>query len=445
MKELTDQELTNRIRQVFDEFEDPESAQGWEELRKKYPEEKKRPLFIWWYSAAAVFLISFALWFATQEKTVGNQNLTQKTNPGPVDNPVKKINPAKIKSEPYPAEQKISRSINKTLRPSALITKSILADETDPVAVTNDAIPKSALTFTSASNQTSEPAGASMKAADSIIIASIPRKTEAPALKMDSVVSSVVVIVPPVNYQAGKEEIKHSKKENTGKDTKKKNTKESAVFSVFAGSYFNYAEGSQSKLNFGAGFSSDIKLGNSLRLSTGIALAKNSLSYGSGVPANSDKSFSAPNSSGSPNGLTNQTLTTIMGYDADLLSLDIPVNVKYLIIPEENKLYISAGLSSGTQVNETYSYYYSNYSTQTGFYVSQGQGQQSKKQFKDFDLARTFNLSLGFSTNLSKTQNITIEPFLKYPLGGLGSENLKFGSSGINLKLNFKQSKHEKK
>ena len=60
---------------------------------------------------------------------------------------------------------------------------------------------------------------------------------------------------------------------------------------------------------------------------------------------------------------------------------------------------------------------------------------------KDFDLMRTLNVSFGFNTRLSKKQSLTIEPFLKYPLGGLGSENIRFGASGINVKLNFNTAK----
>ena len=54
---------------------------------------------------------------------------------------------------------------------------------------------------------------------------------------------------------------------------------------------------------------------------------------------------------------------------------------------------------------------------------------------------KTFNLSFGFNTKIGKNQSIGIEPFIKYPLGGLGSENLKFGASGINIKMNFNTAK----
>ena len=67
--------------------------------------------------------------------------------------------------------------------------------------------------------------------------------------------------------------------------------------------------------------------------------------------------------------------------------------------------------------------------------------QEISRQMKDFDLMRTLNVSFGFNTRLNKKQSLTIEPFLKYPLGGLGSENIRFGASGINVKLNFNTAK----
>ena len=136
-------------------------------------------------------------------------------------------------------------------------------------------------------------------------------------------------------------------------------------------------------------------------------------------------------------------LTTITSYSADLLAIDIPVNLKYQFVPESDKFYVSAGLSSGTYLNETYAFQYKNFNPTSGAFSAQAKEQEIKKQLNDFDLARTLNLSFGLSTGFGKTQTISIEPFLKYPLGGLGSENLKFGSTGINLKLHFKPAKKQ--
>jgi hypothetical protein len=46
------------------------------------------------------------------------------------------------------------------------------------------------------------------------------------------------------------------------------------------------------------------------------------------------------------------------------------------------------------------------------------------------------NLAIGFGYPVGNNRLI-LEPFLKYPLDGLGSQNLRFGAGGINLKFNF--------
>jgi hypothetical protein len=210
-------------------------------------------------------------------------------------------------------------------------------------------------------------------------------------------------------------------------------------FSFYAGSYFNYSLGSERNINFGAGFASDIKLSDNLKLSTGLGLANNSLTYNNGVPSTRKEQivYNSVPAFGSSN---NNNLTTITKYDASLLVLDIPINLKYLLIPKDNKLYVLAGFSSGTYLSEMYSLNYRNYSA-AGTYISQKQGAEVKKKLQAFDFARTLNFSFGYSAILGKTQSISIEPFLKYPLGGLGSEDLKFGSTGVNLKLNFSRFK----
>jgi len=40
--------------------------------------------------------------------------------------------------------------------------------------------------------------------------------------------------------------------------------------------------------------------------------------------------------------------------------------------------------------------------------------------------------------------HLVIEPFLKYPLNGLGDQHILFGSGGINLKFNFDAGKQRK-
>lgn len=436
MKEREDHIIADKIRQVFDNFEDPSSEQGWQELRKKFPDRNRKPLFIWIGSAAALLLLFSGLWFlnsnisqvdqVVNNKTGASEDIKSKDTLLTTDN----TNVAKTKESSSSYEIARAKNINsgnnhfnppetiKSSEPAPTSERNVLAASSQKIIQTNNQeLSTHAMEEYSLAGRSNAYKN-QIEIRDSLIGLLAKMSSLNPLSSLDN-----KTLLPLENIRASSQ-----------------NNNKSFSFSLYAGSYFNYAEGSESNLNFGAGFSSDIRLSKNLRLSTGLNLAKNSLRYNDDLPSNADQSFKSSSATGSGN-LTTTNLTSINNFNADLLSLDIPLNIKYLLSSEKKGFYLQAGLSSGTYLKETYGLQYRNYSTVSGNYTNQGQAQTIKKYLQDFDLARTFNLAIGFSTNLNKTQNITIEPFLKYPLGGLGTENLKFGSLGMNLKLNFKSTK----
>lgn len=433
MKKMTDRELTDRIRQVFDHYEDSSSSSdGWKSLRKKYPASQQKPVNLWWTAAAAVLLVAGGIWFSMPDHlnpdhaAISNKPPLAETAPAPRKNRPAVLPDASPYTESEPEAGKMS-------------------SHTAPVAPVISSYHHPADT---------SPADALMNEADQPLLTSVPvQETEVNTLITDARPDSSARLASQDPDPASRPQTLsgpfvpagpvHS--ENlSGPDnrfdppaTEDKNRKEQ-IFSVYAGSFFNYADGSEMKLNFGAGLTSDIRIGPNLRLTTGISMAQNTLSYKNGLPsAKSEILRYASPSPGYGSGQLATTVRTITNYDASLLSLDIPVSLKYMIIPKENRLYVSAGLVSGTYLAETYVLNYRNYSIASGTFVSQTKGEEIRKEFQSFDLARTLNLSFGFNTPLSRSQTISVEPFIRYPLGGLGSENLKFGSSGINLRLNF--------
>jgi hypothetical protein len=454
MKEMTDRELTDKISQVFENFEDPDAAKGWQELRKKYPENNTRPLIFWWGAAAAVILVISGLWFFIPDTTEGTGELAISKS-----NKQKEIPKSNTQSDYLIRNEAEKRSrisspsdepdfVGEASPYKRTYPKSLVASKSSPAI-------KPTITTSGGStrNEQFSPRSAVnaqpiiQENADRVVSISLPDQVQLlsaindMSTKRDSVIEITAKLLAMA--QENPEQDLHLHAVEKVPYSSKKVSSEKNTISFYAGSYFNYSLGSETELNFGAGFTSDIKLSGNLRLSTGLALANNSLRYNDGVPSSSKQklAFDALPSFGSAiTGSANNNLTTITRYDASLLALDIPVNLKYLIIPRDNKLYLLAGLSSGTYIDETYSLNYRNYSA-SGAYVNQPQAIEVKKQLQTFDIARTLNISFGYSSNLGKTQNITIEPFLKYPLSGLGSEDLKFGSAGINLKLNFSQLK----
>jgi len=130
------------------------------------------------------------------------------------------------------------------------------------------------------------------------------------------------------------------------------------------------------------------------------------------------------------------TTPVVSAYNVSLTGLDIPLNIKYEFNPQKNDSYILAGLSSGTFITENFTYRYDN--TPNAFGVSSNlPDATTKRSFSRFDFARTLNLSIGMGYQISKQNRLIIEPFLKYPLSGLGSEQIKFGAGGLNLRFKF--------
>lgn len=482
MKEPLDTKLSSRIKEVFDGFEDSGADEGWKQLRTKFPEKNHRPLLLWMSSAAAVFIMAAGLWFFNQR--VGNDALKPVKNNISVRNNSKK--PGGRTGTEHPVNSKdgaLQMAGPEKTRPAAE-TKAGMTVDDPPSSMVSD-LPARAvktekigmdsknlailLPVEKDSLIVSKPVPLILKnkevfpglipetkrLADVSTFATIAGKKKPVVLTGDSNAVAIIAKQPSVVIKrqdifsaTGVEEVKKSdpKKnedraitEDKSKLIKTGESLNKVTFGVFAGSFFNYSEGSENQLNFGAGFSSDIRLGKNLKISTGLSIASNSLDFSGKETQNLSETATASlnTASGGSSPVNASILTTITGYHATLLALDIPVNLKFQLRPDSDQFYLIAGFSSGTYLNETYDYRYRRFNALQGNYVSQDQDQKIKKQFNDFDLAQTLNFSAGISTGFGRKQSISIEPFLKYPLGGLGSQNLRFGSTGINLKLRF--------
>ncbi len=422
MKETEDQRIAAKFRQVFDDFEDPATDEGWLELRKKYPEEKRRPLFFWISSAAAVLILLSGLWLYLPEINQEHITATNKTTIESKKTESEAIISAPQITPPAPAQ---SGTIAKELNPgsdskAATLANSRLAEK-EKIFINRPSV-SSKTTDRLVSSTKDSASSYENPLAKSAVIA------EVPAMKQDTMVLAIAEATnTDYNLKPRTEEIKLPEEKRKKSE---KNSNKNFILSVYAGSFINYAEGSENNVNVGAGLSSDFRISKNFRISTGLNLSKNSLAYNQNEPANKYGSFQDANAS------IAGTLVALSNYEAELLGLDIPVNIKYLFNPQKGSTYLLAGLSSGTYLSEKYAVIQSNFNSFAGSTAAPNK-QEISRQMKEFDLMRTLNVSFGFNTRLSKKQSLTIEPFLKYPLGGLGSENIRFGSSGINVKLNF--------
>jgi hypothetical protein len=116
---------------------------------------------------------------------------------------------------------------------------------------------------------------------------------------------------------------------------------------------------------------------------------------------------------------------TMLAVTGDSKLYEWPVNIRYSIIPNRNKLFVTAGLSSYFMRRENYEYEYE----QNGQY---GKNYASYTNQSNNMLA-VVNMSLGYSHKLGSLGSVRMEPYVKIPLKDLGVNNMPVMSTGINI------------
>jgi len=507
MSEKLDKELTDRIKEVFDNYEDTSADEGWLLLRERFPEEeKKRRGLIWlWWSAAAILLIGLGIGLWVSKQPLPQQNIAKTSHP------IKTTEGSLKTQDTVSAHQTVSGSsksnsaateqmaatpaaTNKNQRKQNAIDERITKGNGQQLA--NTKATRQALTIRQSTGQrhAESPSGIKQQAAldnnnpgspnnhevlanngekannkaTAIIKENSNKAGSEPTVSNDESVDKnqvenkalpasapVLAKVPDTNPdhaesskqmerllaqdKANKNTKEVKKQEETSKPTKK------VIFGLYASTYYSTAKGSNNQLNAGGGISSDIKLSNRIRLSTGIAVGQNTLAYNNGAqpPSSGGTLLASADPTFKPVTLTfaSSRPVVLKNYNASLIGLDIPFNLKFQLTAKKTDPFIAAGFSSGTFINETYttSYTYTN-----EFYNLSGAQPKDDvihKNFGTFNVIKTLNLSFGMGTQVGKSNRLVIEPFVRYPMLGLGAENIQFTSTGVNLRFVFEGKK----
>jgi len=478
MSEELDNELKKRINEVFDNYEDTAPAEdGWKLLREKFPVEKQRRIAPMWWSAAATLLVLclFGLWFYNKPQKM-QQVVTKpvKESIKPTDSIIISQPPTIQSAQEQEAGKQQLASANK--KTGGINTNSftapnknlVVAHIKQPATITsvNDqdlfagmdkGQTSGSVLFTKPENKTLLTAANNTKT-DSLVTTNtsiLAQQTTAAQQKAEAITMKDSAKADESKSRMSIYLANEQKREAANKPKSEKSIADKRIlYSVYAATYFNYAEGSKSQMNTAAGFGTDIKLFSNFKLSTGIAIGKNTLNY-SGQPSQASilndavgvrkaNSYdAAPASNSATVGFVSSRVLVdpvVAGYNVSLTGLDVPLNLKYEFNPKKSDSYISAGLSSGTFINETYNYSYDN-SANSLISTPAIPDATTSKSFTRFDFARTLNISLGMGYQITKSNRLVIEPFLKYPLSGLGSQQIRFGAGGVNLRLKFQGTK----
>jgi hypothetical protein len=107
---------------------------------------------------------------------------------------------------------------------------------------------------------------------------------------------------------------------------------------------------------------------------------------------------------------------------------EIPLNVRYTFNPEaKTRWFATAGLSTYLMTRENYTY---QYKYNTGTYNHSANWDLKKASQYPFSI---IGISAGFEQRLGNVGNLRVEPYVRVPLGGVGTGNLPILSTGINI------------
>lgn len=475
MDDQLDNDLSRRIKEVFDNYDDASANEGWLKLREKFPEERRRRGLIWLWPAAAVLLLFLGIGlvrlFNAQQnntdhtarikpvtKTPSSPNTHNDSIVAHNETSVQPVQPQtsanndtsgiagskKAIVASNPAIQKIqaragasrnnavaqnaaSNPIVVQNNPVANPQQGLAQNRTNPS--TNTGLPRVVTTNQQspllAHVDTSKKKNINWNSSTTPQLA-VTTKPNAVAKPDTPISKPVVAAKKPSNI----DEMFAADQGKTPDDSQIKADRR-VKFGVFAATYVSYAKNGNNQVNGGGGFTAAIPIAKNLKFVTGASVNQNSFSYNYSA-TNSPVMFAAAYPATNvniPRNNYNFSAVSLSSYErnASLLGIDVPLNLQYQFNTKKNPVYVLGGISSGTFINESYGYVYSNGSTQQV---------QTNKSLNDFYFARTLNFGFGVGYPVGKSQ-IVIEPFLKYPLEGMGAQQLKFGASGINLKFNF--------
>ena len=224
------------------------------------------------------------------------------------------------------------------------------------------------------------------------------------------------------------------------------NQKENGRFDVGVelASVSNYSsEGSGNGINIGGGLTAAYRVTNKIRITTGVLIAKQSIEY---APENNyQMAYADYEELNTAHFADNQVVENVSssGSEVSFVAIDIPLNLQF----KHNRLSFSTGFSSLLFVQEKYNRTYSavvsnrTYNWDTKRYdvrnsVETVSKDETTEPFEHFDFARLLNFSVGYDIPIAKG-GLTVEPYLKYPLGKIGTKEVFMGAGGVALRYNF--------
>lgn len=432
-----EEELTRRIKAVFEDVDDGLSENGWAELRKKYPAVPSRKLPIWWISgiAASILLVAGLFLFDKKAPQITEEPGTiVKSNPKKENNPITTTSP--IATNPQVDQVKTiktpelnSQTADNVIKEGGIPSgqKFVIAHQAPIVSKENQIVPSS---ISNAVVKIDSPIKSAV-VPNQVVIANQP--VTPAVIEPKSNTNNEVKAPKQTTEEFLKKQSELLMANNTKKEEKGVDIKNS--LDVFTGTFVNYYANNTAKINAGFGVNANIRVGQGVFLSFGAGLSQNRISYNNSSRIPEQLASDVASSATAYNVVSAESKISDIKVNAQLLSIDIPITVKFYPGKKKN-FYLATGINSNSYLLQRYTYDYT-VQNSTGFVKSVPiQEQTEESQFKGFDFANSAIIAVGISQNIGKN-TIIFEPYFKPTIGSMGEKNLKINTAGINLRFNF--------
>lgn len=422
MNDRVDQELTDHIRQTMTDYEAPYALGAWEQFERERTRSQRR-LGVWFRYAAAACLLGgmlvAPLWLG-DHRWIG-PGIGGRTNEPPTTASVRKhINQhptVLVQNKPTGTARELQRrpdyaasAAQRPVREPRLSAQPFIGIAV-PIRPNTSVLPVDSTAYRPPI---------------------LPVRPNNPAVLTEATLANTLPESPsltnptaatPLSVSAALAETTAILAES------KQQRRRSVVWSVAVAPQSAYMQNSASALTLGGGFYSDIALSKRISLSTGLSLAQQQVGYA--PPANRPVPLSG---------------RQLVGTDARLITLDLPVNIRYQVGKLTKPLFhVSAGLSSIAFLGENYAYTYQvaqpilvtgpTRPTPTPQPPVQETQSVSAGAFQNIYWGRIVNVSVGVQRPLGDRFLFSVDPYLKYPIGSLTQENLRLGSAGVSFRL----------
>ena len=465
MKELFDERLSQKMRQTFDKHDEPYNAQGWEMMKQQMQAEKSTKMralltsFPVKAAAAAILVLGGVFTYKTLNNGFDYKNHSQQQ----ASIVVKK---QRLQQEGFEGVQVLPPSADGTHQSnkmaSAQNTKKLLITPTliqNTPMIADRGIKTTLVTGTDKGLIEGTEKDKNIYAKEIIAankgVPNTIKPGEGIVVKYN--INTLAMNDPglgTVNQGQGVSALENATfrtvtSNKVAEYTKTHLPKRKAVsLGLVVSSLVNYSGKGEkdSKVNMGGGLLSEIAIGKRFSITSGILLTKQSLQMSGPASLPTLATTLNPGTNGVIQSSSQEQRRTL---NMQLVGLDIPVNVQYHLSRNTNRgMYVSLGFSSLVYLQEDYTHTTRETTTRKYYgggakantadtYVTETNAKSNPESLSRFDFAKMLNISMGMKYVVANNMQILIEPYIKYPLGSLTSEELKFGSAGINLRCSF--------